>query len=57
MLKLLKKFTALEWALAILAIAFIVLMVFFDLTLPDYMAEITMLVKTEGSAMSDILVA
>ena len=57
MLKLLKKFTALEWALAILAIAFIVLMVFFDLTLPDYMAEITMLVKTEGSARSDILVS
>lgn len=57
MFKLLKRFTATEWIIAIMAIAFIVLMVWFDLTLPDYMAEITMLVKTEGSAMSDILAA
>ncbi|MDE5616847.1 MAG: ABC transporter ATP-binding protein, partial [Clostridia bacterium] len=57
MLKLLKKFTAVEWALAILAIGFVTLMVWFDLTLPDYMAEITLLVKTEGSAMSAILLA
>ncbi len=57
MFKLLKRFTATEWIIAIMVIAFIVLMVWFDLTLPDYMAEITMLVKTEGSAMSDILAA
>ncbi len=57
MFKLLKRFTATEWIIAIMATAFIVLMVWFDLTLPDYMAEITMLVKTEGSAMSDILAA
>ena len=28
-----------------------------DLTMPDYMSEITTLVQTEGSAMSDILIA
>ena len=57
MLKLLKRFTKTEWLLACAALAFIILQVGMDLTLPDYMSEITTLVQTEGSAMADILTA
>ena len=57
MLKLLKKFTKTEWLLACVAFVFIVLQVWMDLTIPDYMSEITTLVQTEGSAMGDILTA
>ena len=57
MLKLLKYLTKGEWGLAVLALGFIVAQVWLDLTMPDYMSEITTLVQTEGSAMSDILIA
>lgn len=57
MLKLLKNFTKKEWILASGALVFIILQVWMDLTMPDYMSEITILVQTEGSAMRDILLA
>lgn len=57
MLKLLKKFTGRDWAMAALAFVFILMQVYCNLTMPDYMSEITTLVQTEGSAMSDILMA
>lgn len=57
MLKLLKKFTKTEWSLSFGALLFIILQVWMDLTIPDYMSEITTLVQTEGSAMSEILMA
>lgn len=57
MAKLLKHLTKKEWALAAAAIVFIVLQVWLDLELPDYMSEITMLVETEGSEMNDIVMA
>ena len=57
MLKLLKKFTKTEWLLSCAALAFIILQVWMDLTLPDYMSEITTLVQTEGSAIGEILAA
>ena len=57
MLKLLRKFTKTEWLLSCGALAFIILQVWMDLTIPDYMSEITTLVQTEGSAMGDILTA
>ena len=57
MLKLLKKLTAKDWMLAIIAFAFIIVQVWLSLTLPDYMSEITKLVQTQGSQMSDILLA
>ena len=57
MLKLLKKFRKTEWLLTCVAFVFIVLQVWMDLTIPDYMSEITTLVQTEGSAMGDILTA
>ncbi|MFQ6880738.1 MAG: ABC transporter ATP-binding protein [Oscillospiraceae bacterium] len=57
MLKLLRKFTPKEWALSAVAFVLILIQVWLTLTMPDYMSEITMLVQTEGSAMSDILAA
>ena len=57
MLKLLKRFTKKEWILAAAAFLLILVQVWFNLTMPDYMSEITTLVQTEGSAMSAILAA
>lgn len=57
MTKILKNFKAKEWALIGIAIVFIVLSVWLDLTIPDYMSEITMLVQSEGSQMSEIIAA
>jgi len=39
------------------AIGFVVLQVWLDLTIPDYMADITALVQTDGSKMTDIMAA
>ncbi len=55
MLKILKRFTKKEFALALSAIAFIVVQVWLDLEMPAYMSEITVLVQTQGSEMSDVL--
>lgn len=57
MLKLIKNFTKKEWLFAGFAFIFIVLQIWFDLTMPDYMSEITLLVQTQGSEMSRILSA
>lgn len=57
MLKLFKNLTKKDILGILIALALIVFQVWLDLTLPDYMSEITRLVQTEGSLMSDILVA
>lgn len=57
MLKLIKKFSGKECVLALLSVAFIVLSVWSELMMPEYMSEITMLVQTSGSKMSQILIA
>lgn len=57
MIKLLKKLTLKDWLLAVVAFAFIIVQVWLSLTMPDYMSEITKLVQTQGSEMSDILIA
>lgn len=57
MLKLFKNLRKEEWALALLSVFFIVVQVWLELTMPEYMAEITMLVQTEGSTMGEILSA
>lgn len=44
-----------EWLLILCSLVFIVGQVYLDLKLPDYMAKITMLIKTPGSTMSDVL--
>lgn len=55
MLKLLKNLKKEEWTLAAVSLVFIVTQVWLELTMPEYMAEITTLVQTEGSTMSEIL--
>ena len=55
MLKLLKNFGKRQWALVLVAFALILGQVWLDLKIPDYMSEITVLVQTEGSQMSEIL--
>ncbi len=46
-----------EWLMALFSLIFVVAQVWLDLKSPDHMAEITMLVQTPGSAMSDIWLA
>lgn len=55
MLKILKYFTKKEWVLSVCAVLFVVAQVWLELTMPDYMSAITVLVQTPNSAMSDIL--
>lgn len=55
MVKILKYLEKKDWLLILGCLVFIVAQVWLDLKLPDYMYEITMLVQTEGSQMSDIL--
>ena len=57
MIKLLKKLTKKDMALAGLAFLLILAQVYLNLTMPDYMSDMTVLVQTEGSAMTDILAA
>ena len=55
MIKLIKNFEKKDYTLVLLIVILIVVQVWLDLKMPDYMSEITKLVKTEGSNMSDIL--
>ena len=57
MLRILKHLRWKEWLLVAACVVLIVGQVLLDLALPDYMSEITRLVQTEGSQMSDILLA
>lgn len=55
MLKLFKNLKKEDCMFMFTAMIFIVLQVWLDLKLPDYMSEITVLVETEGSEMSEII--
>lgn len=57
MIKLLKNLPKRNWLMMLFAIGFVVLQVWLDLTIPDYMADITALVQTDGSKMADIMAA
>ena len=57
MIKLLKNLPKRNWLMMFFAISFVVLQVWLDLTIPDYMADITALVQTDGSKMADIMAA
>lgn len=57
MLRILKHLRWKEWLLVAACVVLIVGQVQLDLALPDHMSEITRLVQTEGSQMSDILLA
>lgn len=54
MLKLLKKMQKREIIMACICIIFILGQIYFDLTLPDFMSDLTVLIQT-GGAMSEIL--
>ncbi len=55
MLKILKYLKKKDWLYFAVALVFIVCQVKLELTMPEYMSEITMLVQTPGSEMADIL--
>ena len=55
MLKLLKDFTKKDYLIIFIIILLIIFQVWLDLRLPDYMSQITVLVQSEGSQMSEIL--
>lgn len=55
MFKMFKTLKKKEIVLFLLSIVFIVLQVFLDLKIPDYMQEITRLVQTEGSEIGAVL--
>ena len=49
MLKLLKNMRRKEKEMALVCLVFVVVQIYFDLRLPDYMTELTMLIKTSGT--------
>lgn len=57
MLKMFRYFRKKEWLMVFGSLVFVVGQVWLDLRLPDYMSDITTFVMTEGSTMSDVLIA
>lgn len=55
MLKLFRYFKKKDVGLVLISICFTALCVYADLTIPDYMSDITRLIETSGTEMSDIL--
>ena len=55
MLRFIKQLKKKDWMYVFISIIFIVLQVWLELKMPDYMSAITTLVQTEGSSMNDIL--
>ncbi|MNW33381.1 putative ABC transporter ATP-binding protein [compost metagenome] len=56
MLKIFKHLKKHEWLLVLCSLVFIVVQVWLDLKLPDYMAEITTKLQTEGTPVSELLI-
>ncbi len=54
MLKMLKKLSRRDWGYALICIAFIAAQVWLDMTMPEYMSKITVLIETPGSEMSEV---
>lgn len=57
MIKIFKHLKTKDWGYIGTALAFIIAQVWLDLTMPEYMAKITRLVQTQGSAMGEIWAA
>ncbi len=55
MIKLLKNLGKKECIFAIICLSLVIVQVWLELKMPDYMSEITVLVQTEGSKMQEIL--
>ena len=55
MIKLLKRIRKREALMALICALLVVVQVYFDLKLPDYMTQLTTLIKTPGSETADVL--
>ena len=55
MLKLLHKMRRREWGMAAVCTLLILGQIYFDLALPDYMSDLTVLIESPESTMADIL--
>lgn len=55
MFSLLKKMRLHEWLMALVCALFVLGQIYFDLLLPDYMSNLTILIETEGSTMAEVL--
>ena len=49
MLSLLERMHRREWLTALLCVLLVLGQVYFDLTMPDYMSELTVMIQTPGS--------
>lgn len=54
MLKLFKKMHSREWKMAGVCALLIIGQIYFELRLPDYMSNLTVLIETPGSSMSEV---
>ena len=54
MFKLLKQLKLNQWVGIVVCLGLIVVQVWLDLTIPEYMSKITVLVQTEGNKLSDV---
>ena len=55
MVPLLRKMERREWRMAAVCVILILGQIYFDLSLPDYMSDLTVLIKTLGSEINEIL--
>lgn len=55
MIKILKRMRAKEWLMAGLCAVMVLGQIYFDLRLPDYMSDLTVLIETPGSTISEII--
>ena len=54
MIKIIKKLQAHDWCFVAISLIFIVVQIWLDMTMPQYMNEITVLIETPGSKMSEV---
>lgn len=54
MIKLLKHMRLKEWIMAFICVLLVLGQIYFDLRLPDYLSDLTVLIKTPGSTVSDV---
>ena len=55
LIKILKRMRAKEWLMAGLCAVMVLGQIYFDLRLPDYMSDLTVLIETPGSTISEII--
>lgn len=55
MIKLLRRMKAREWLMVLVCVLLIIGQIYFDLTMPDYMKELTEMIQLPGSSQSEIL--